>query len=172
VATVIADTGPLRYLVLLGEIEWLPRLFETVFVPEAVRDDLSHMGAPAVVRRWIATPPPWLVVRPVTADAPLVGPGASGLDEGEAEALALAATLRADLILMDDRAGVAAARAEGFPVTGTLGILARAARRGFVDLPAVFARLKQTDFRCRPALMDEVLARYVAESGTTHGRDR
>jgi predicted nucleic acid-binding protein len=32
---VVADTGPLNYLVLIGESDILPKLFEAVFVPEA-----------------------------------------------------------------------------------------------------------------------------------------
>ena len=34
---VVADTGPLNYLVLIDAIELLPKLFEKVFIPEAVR---------------------------------------------------------------------------------------------------------------------------------------
>jgi hypothetical protein len=33
----VADASPLRYLVLIGAIEILPRLFEGVFVPDIVR---------------------------------------------------------------------------------------------------------------------------------------
>jgi predicted nucleic acid-binding protein len=44
-----------------------------------------------------------------------------GLDEGEASAIALAAFLQADLLLIDERAGTRAALAEGIRVTGTLG---------------------------------------------------
>ena len=33
----VTDTGPFNYLVLIGEIELLPALFDSVFVPEAAR---------------------------------------------------------------------------------------------------------------------------------------
>jgi predicted nucleic acid-binding protein len=33
---VVADTGPLNYLVLIEAIELLPKLFEKVFAPEGV----------------------------------------------------------------------------------------------------------------------------------------
>lgn len=115
-------------------------------MPEAVRAELDHPETPIEVRRWIANPPPWLIVRPAAAGARRKTLRAAALDEGEAEALALAATLRADLILMDDRAGVAAARAEGFAVMGTLGVLDLAARRGMIDLAASLARLRATNF--------------------------
>ena len=63
---------------------------------------------------------------------------------------------------MDDRAGVAAALAQGFEVTGTLGVLVRATAQGLIDLPTAFGRLRTTHFRCRPELMDGLLSRYAA----------
>ena len=59
---VVADTGPLNYLVLIGAIEIIPRICETVLIPAAVRDELSHSRAPQLVRDWIAHPPAWLGV--------------------------------------------------------------------------------------------------------------
>jgi predicted nucleic acid-binding protein len=61
---------------------------------------------------------------------------------------------------MDDRAGVAAARARSLAVTGTLGLLDRAARRGLVDLGAAFAALKATTFHTNQALLNALLDAY------------
>jgi len=58
-----ADTGPLNYLVLTSEIELLPKLFERVLAPQAVRDELADGDAPAAVRARIAQTPPWLTCR-------------------------------------------------------------------------------------------------------------
>ena len=80
------------------------------------------------------------------------------LDAGERAALALAVALKADLVLMDDRACVAVARQHGFAVTGTVGVLDLAARRGMIDLADAFTRLKATSFRYRPEILDAVLA--------------
>jgi len=154
---VVADTGPLNYLVLIGESDILPKLFEIVLVPEAVHTELRHRDAPPTVRAWADRPPAWLDIRPVPAAA-ADDPTLRALDDGERAALALARALGADLILMDDRAAVAVAHEQGFAVTGTLGILDLAARRGLLDLGAAFARLKATNFRCRPEIMDALLA--------------
>jgi predicted nucleic acid-binding protein len=62
------------------------------------------------------------------------------------------------LLLMDDRAGVAVARAQGIEVTGTLGVLDRAAPRGLVELPAALAALRATNFHMRQELIDALLA--------------
>ncbi len=64
-----------------------------------------------------------------------------------------------EMVLMDDRAAVAVARWHGLNVIGTLGILARGAALGLIDLPEAIAALKATNFRARPALLEAVLAR-------------
>ena len=153
---VVADAGPLNYLVLIDAIDLLPQLFEKIFVPVEVRNELNANDAPAIVRAWIVNSPPWLDVKETveTDDDRL---GVWNLDIGERSALALAHALKADLILMDDRAAVAVARRQGFAVTGTLGVLDLAARRGLIDLAMAFARLKTTNFRYRPEIMDELL---------------
>ena len=60
---VIADTGPVNYLILIGHIDVLPALFEKVILPAIVRDELKHRKAPLAVQSWIADPPPWVEVR-------------------------------------------------------------------------------------------------------------
>ena len=74
--------------------------------------------------------------------------------------IALALTVKADLVLMDDRDGVDVARRRGLGVTGTLGVLDLAARRGLIDLAAAFERLKATTFYYRQGLLDALLAQH------------
>ncbi|WP_287745522.1 DUF3368 domain-containing protein [Methylobacterium sp.] len=151
---VVADTGPLNYLLLIGQIDLLPHLFDGACVPRAVQVELSHRDAPDAVRLRIAGDPDWLTVCP---DPMIEEDALRMLDEGE----------RADLILMDDRAGVGAARARAFAVTGSLGILDLAARRGLIDLERAVTRLRGTGFRRRPALLDALLDRHRAEMGAS-----
>jgi predicted nucleic acid-binding protein len=61
---VVADTGPLNYLVQIDAIELLPTLFGNIIVPAAVRDELVHRLAPVAVRGWAELHPPWLEVKP------------------------------------------------------------------------------------------------------------
>lgn len=151
---VIADTGPISYLILTEYIDLLPALFDRVILPAIVRDELKHRKAPPAVQRWIASPPSWAEVRQnaVARAAPF-----DKLDPGEEDVIALAVELHADLILMDDREGALVARSKGFRVAGTLGILSMAAVRGLVDLPEAFERIKQTSFHYRQETMDQLL---------------
>jgi predicted nucleic acid-binding protein len=159
---VVADTSPVRYLIRIGEIGLLPGLFEKIMVPSVVVEELRHPSAPTVVRDWMREPPVWLEVLPVvTPDDPLF----RALDDGERAAIALALTLQADLILIDERAGAAAAAQKGFAVTGTLGVLDLAAERGLVDLPSALARLANTNFRYRQELFDALLKKHKSRFG-------
>jgi predicted nucleic acid-binding protein len=53
---IVADTSPLYYLLLIDHIDLLPRLFKTVFIPDAVHQELLHPAAPPRVREWAANP--------------------------------------------------------------------------------------------------------------------
>ena len=159
---VIADTGPINYLILIGDIEILPALFEKVILPLAVKDELANQDTPLIVRNWIAAAPPWIELRHtslVLTDAAIADLGA-----GETEAIALATELNADLLLMDDRRGVAVAVQKGLVVTGTMGLLARAASKGIIDLAEAFDRLKRTNFRYRQETMDNLLTEVRKET--------
>ena len=46
------------------------------------------------------------------------------------------------------------AQQRGLTVTGTLGVLDLAARRGLIQLAVAFAQLKATNFRYRPEILD------------------
>jgi predicted nucleic acid-binding protein len=156
---VIADTGPLNYLVLIGEVDVLPSLFTRVLVPEAVVNELRAAGAPAAVRTWVAQPPAWLEARP----DPPPDPTLAFLDPGESAALTLAQLLNADELLIDDRAGRAEAARRHLRVTGTLGVLADAHLAGLVDFDQAITRLHSTNFRLDPDVERLVRRRISAQ---------
>ncbi len=121
---VVADAGPLHYLVLIDYADILGKLFDHVLVPFAVRDELIHQRAPQKVKDWIVQPRPWLEIIAITQAHPV-----RGLHKGETEALQLALQRRADAVLMDDMDGRAAARRLGVPTIFTIAILDAALER-------------------------------------------
>ena len=54
---VIADTGPLNYLILIGQIDLLPGLFEKVVLPTTVQSELASSKAPPLVSMRPASAP-------------------------------------------------------------------------------------------------------------------
>ena len=152
---VVSDTSPLNYLILIGEVEVLSGLFGEVYVPPEVLREALHPGSPEIVRSWAEKPPSWLKVRGPRA---MTEP-ARELGRGEAEAIALAKEIGADLLLMDDRDGTRHARQRGLGVIGTLAVIDEAAARGLLSLSEALARLQQTNFRVSEALLRTLLER-------------
>ena len=106
---VVSDTSPINYLVLIGLQDLLLTLFDRILIPEAVRRELQAEATPEPVRQFIAAPPNWVEMR----SAPEIPPTLAHLDSGEREALALALTVRANFVLIDERKGRQAADDHG-----------------------------------------------------------
>jgi hypothetical protein len=61
---VVADGGPLNYLILIEAVDVLKPLYQHVVVPQTVADELQETTTPATVRAWIAQPPKWCEILP------------------------------------------------------------------------------------------------------------
>jgi predicted nucleic acid-binding protein len=153
---VVADATPLHYLILIEAIEVLPRIFEKIHVPLEVCEELNREATPPRVRTWIRQPPAWLEVLAAPTVAPMDA-ALLGLDSGERAAIVLAESIRADILLIDDRSGAILAQRRGLTVTGTLGVLDLASRAGLIRLQDAFVRLAKTNFRYPPSLMEALL---------------
>jgi predicted nucleic acid-binding protein len=142
---VIADTSPLRYLILVEAADVLPQLFQQVLIPDEVYAELGHPSAPAMVQRWIADAPHWLEIRPPAATARAA---IANLDAGEGAAILLAEQLgETAFLLMDDAKGRREAARRGIPSTGTLGVLRAASRNGYLVLRMCFRALYKPPIR-------------------------
>ncbi|MGB3308263.1 MAG: DUF3368 domain-containing protein [Nodosilinea sp.] len=150
---VVSDTSPINYLLLIGQIDLIPRLFEQIIIPDVVRNEMLDPSAPPVLQLWIANSPSWLAVQPVSG----VDTTLNALDPGEQAAITLAQTLPADLLIIDERLGRRVASDRGIPIIGTLGILDDASSQGLVELVDVITRLQQTNFRISRRIIQKLL---------------
>jgi predicted nucleic acid-binding protein len=150
---VVSDTSPINYLLLINQIDLLPRLFEQIVIPEAVEAEMRDPDAPPILQQWIADPPSWLTIQAVSA----IDETLSSLDPGEQAAITLAQMLPADLLLIDERLGRQIASDRGLPIIGTLGILDDAATQGLIDLAQAIAQLQQTNFRVSRRIIQSLL---------------
>ena len=105
---VVADTSPINYLVLIGQIDLLTRLYTRILIPPAVLAELKHPLAPKLVRDWACDTPKWLEVLSPKDSLTL-----AQLDLGETEAIALATEMHAELVLIDEQAGTAGSSSQG-----------------------------------------------------------
>jgi predicted nucleic acid-binding protein len=147
--TPIADTGPLNYLILIGEVRILPVLFSGVIIPHTVACELGSSQAPDAVRNWIENPPPFLKI----LDDPPDDESLDALDPGERCAITLAISLNRTHIIMDDLSGRREAEWRQLQVTGTLGLIASAHRRGLLDFGHALDCLSRTSFYLSPRIV-------------------
>ncbi len=151
---VVADSSPINILIRIECTHVLPALFGTVVIPPEVRQELSDVRTPDVVRLWMSSLPAWLSVHPAVSVESI-----SPLNLGEQAAISLAREMHADALLIDDLDGRRAAAQRGLVVIGTLGVLERAAERALVDLEHVVTALRATDFRLSESLLVAALQR-------------
>ena len=151
---IVADTSPLCYLILIEEINLLPRLFGKIYIPQAVAQELEHEDAPIQVKNWFKNSPSWLIINP---NLPINDDSLNHLHLGEKQAILLAEKADADLLIIDEKSARKTAQERGLIITGLLGILQKANAQNLINLPIVIQKLQQTNFRIAPSLLRSLL---------------
>ncbi len=159
----VSNTTPLRYLIAIEQEHLLGKLFEKIFVPVAVHEELTDAKTPEIVRRRVASLPGWFEVR--TVDETRIPTFPVTLHRGERQAILLAEALPADVLLIDEQVGRTIALSRNIPLSRTLGVLERADRMGFVsNFPQVLRRLKASGFFIAETLEQQLLDRQRSRS--------
>ncbi|MFP4395508.1 MAG: DUF3368 domain-containing protein [Anaerolineales bacterium] len=143
---VVSDAGPLIALAKIGQFDLLRSLYNQLYIPRAVQDEVvaSGQGRPGAeevhTMAWIHT----VEIYDTTAVQLLE----ERLDAGESESIVLAIQLEANLLLIDEARGRRVAEARGLNKTGTIGTLIAAKKRGLVSkvMPLV-DNLRASGFR-------------------------
>lgn len=130
---IVTNTGPLIILAKIDHLRLLQQMFVSVYIPPAVhRELLAKSGAEALrldeaLKQFIE-----VTDRPKLSSN--VQAATDHLEAGEQQAIALA-IVRNSILVIDERLGRKAARGLGLTISGSVGILIEAKRRGYV--PAV-----------------------------------
>jgi predicted nucleic acid-binding protein len=156
VNVVVSDTTPLNYLILIGEIRILPLLFEKVFVPPAVIQELKHPRAPVAVSLWASALPTWVEIRAPRTELEL------RVGKGENEAISLALELPAATLLVDDMKAKTEAESRGLVTLGTLAVLDLADGAGLMNFETAVAHLRATSFYLENSVLESMLAKVRA----------
>ena len=124
---------------------WIPRKFEKEFI----RKD-------SIVRREALENAPW--IKTVDLTDPQTAAVHAELDDGEAEALALANEHNARLVLLDEKRGRQKAKKIGLMTKGTVGILQEAKREGLIDvIEPLLIRLQDNGMHLSESLINDTL---------------
>lgn len=130
---VVCDASPIIALSAVGQLSLLQKLYGQILIPEAVAQEVTS-GSAGQARADELRIFDWITVKAVQ-DSVLLRSLYGELDRGEAEAIALAVEVRAELLLVDERLARRVASRLGLSIVGVLGVLLEA-KKGRC-LPAV-----------------------------------
>ena len=120
---IISDTTPIISLLKINRLNLLEKLFGEVLIPNAVYNELttnkrfSDEAELVIHASYIKT------VSVSNPEAVRILRMATGLDQGESEAVVLTDELKADILLMDEAKGRTISTQMGITVMGTIGLL-------------------------------------------------
>lgn len=157
---IVSNAGPLIALAKIERFELLRELFGKLYIPQAVYDEVVVMGAgKAGANETGQAVGGWIEVQEVK-DLVMVKSLLTKLGKGESEAIALALETKADLVLLDGHKARSTAEFMGLNMTGTIGMLSRAQKKGLIsDLRPLLDELRVRAFR----LSDKVYAEILRE---------
>ena len=125
---VIVNTTPLIALAEIGELHLLKDLYDEIYIPNAVFEEVKSEPAYTEVRNaseWI---------KQVSVDsADNREMLSSRLHSGEVEVIQYARESKADLVILDDQLARRTAKFLGLTITGTLGVIIKAKEKGYVS---------------------------------------
>lgn len=158
--TIISDTTPIISLIKINRLDLLEKLFGEVLIPEAVYRELTTNALfenEAIIVKASA----FLKTSAVQNRKSLqLLQAASGLDDGESEAIILADELKSDVLIMDERKGRKVAQKLGIKITGTVGVLLQAYSETMLssdEIKAYLDRLKNSNIRLSESLIQKAL---------------
>ena len=152
---VVSNATPLIALSRIRRFHLLRDLFSEVTIPSAVYEEVvnagkGRAGGPEVEKaQW--------VIHHQVKNKDLVAFLRISLDAGEAETIALAKEINADLVLLDDNDGRNVAGSVGINFTGTIGLLLRYYQGQRADFKEAMDELLGQGFRLSKTEYQKIL---------------
>ncbi|HPY39452.1 MAG TPA: DUF3368 domain-containing protein [Thiolinea sp.] len=154
-SAIVADSGPLISLAILGHLDLLRQLYQQVVIPTAVWHEVTvkGKGLPGADSVSQLT---WLEI--LKPEPQVLQPLSILIDPGEAEVIALAQSIEGSIVLLDDAQARRVAERFNIPRIGTLGILRNAKKRGLISaLRPQIELLKANNIYMADRLVEAVL---------------
>lgn len=154
---VIVNSTPLIVLCSVGKLDILRQLYSEIHIPQAVFYEVTEK--PDTACQALKESLDWIHVEKIHSEADKKMYKAK-LHDGEVEVMILAQEgTKADLVIIDDNAAKKTAKYLGLPVTGTMGVLLRAKREGYIrEIAPIIG-----DMRGKGFYMSERLVKMVLE---------
>ena len=128
---VIINSTPLIALSHINKLNLLKMLYNQVYIPQAVFDEIS-VKEDSICKIQVEQSLDWIKVLKIKNTMAKEFFKAQ-LHDGEVEVMILAKEICANLVVIDDKNAKKHAKYLGLNVTGTLGILLKAKQQGFIQ---------------------------------------
>lgn len=157
---VVSDTTPLISLMKASRLDVLQKMFGEILIPETVFEELTTNDCFQEEAEQIRN---CAFIRRVSVDEQktvAILRRATGLDQGESEAIIYADDHQADFLLMDEAAGRKVAKAMGLRIMGTVGVLVNAFEDGILtaeDVEDAFEVLRNANRRISEELIQNAM---------------
>jgi len=153
---VVSNTTPIISLLKVARLDILKELYGEIFIPYEVYKEIEAGKNKEYYTD--LTKFEWVHIVKIQNEKALLF--FLDLDKGEAEAIALANEINADLILLDETLGRFHAKHLGLHVTGTIGILLKAKEKGIIkELKPIIIELTQKNIWLSENLIKQILSR-------------
>lgn len=137
---VVSNSSPLIILYKCDKLEILKHLFGKIMIPDAVHQEVIYNTKDLQQSEAISRCD-FIQVHSIP-DQQLTF--SHRIDRGEAEALMLASSLKADYLLLDDKRAQKEAQLQGIDFIPTFAVILKATQKGFIsDFDSVISELQQ-----------------------------
>lgn len=126
----VCNTSPQILLAKIGRLHLLQQLYREILIPVAVLEEVR--AKPGREAQQLQTLIEEGIYQLHRVAGNVISEIPAELGSGEREVIALAIEKQADLVILDDLEGRRIAREKGLIVTGTIGLLVEARKRGLI----------------------------------------
>jgi predicted nucleic acid-binding protein len=152
---IIGDSSALVALAVMDRLALLEEIFDEIFIPQAVYDEVSIDNKPQSLKLKLFLADKIIQVK--------LDISKMGLGQGELEAITLYQNTKADFLLIDDRRAKNFAKLNGIQVIGSLGVILLAKEKGLLEsVKSEFKKLSDSNLFISQSLIDKIL-REVGE---------
>ncbi len=151
---IISNTTPIITLLTISKIELLRDIYGKIIIPEGVYEEIEEGKNKNFYRDLSKID--WIEIKPIADKKPLKY--ISDLDKGEAEVIVLANEIKADLVIIDEKAGREYAEHFGLKLTGTIGILLKGKQLGLINkIQPLLMTMKENGIWLNPKFINQVI---------------
>lgn len=153
---VIVNSTPLIILCSIGKLTILKQLYTEINIPQAVFREVTEK--PDSACQILKESLDWIHIEKIQSEVDKKMYKAK-LHDGEVEVMILAQQeIKADLVIIDDNAAKKTAKYLGLPVTGTMGVLLKAKREGYItEIASIIEEMRRKGFYISDNLVNMVL---------------